>query len=104
MPGLPGWPFSLLSRARLRQSGGELLPQQATDAVMHNIQHSFLHRLPVDILYYLAAHHIPRDSADFLALATPHPRTSQRRSWRARPRRGAAAAAPACCACARTWR
>ncbi|OJD38935.1 uncharacterized protein BKCO1_3000119 [Diplodia corticola] len=38
-------------------------------AVTHNIDHSFLHRLPLDILYYLATHHIP-DPIDLLALRT----------------------------------
>ncbi|KAF4313798.1 hypothetical protein GTA08_BOTSDO00424 [Botryosphaeria dothidea] len=70
MSKLSSWPFSLISRAHLHlQKGGDKpLPQQATDAVMHNIQHSFLHRLLLDILYYLATRHVPCNSADLLAL------------------------------------
>lgn len=58
--------FGLL-RPYIRVQKEEALPQEVIDAVTHNIHHSFLHRLPLDLLYYLTTHHVS-DPADLLAL------------------------------------
>lgn len=58
--------FGLL-RPYMRAQKEEVLPQEVTDAVTHNIHHSFLHRLPLDLLCYLTTHHVS-DPADLLAL------------------------------------
>lgn len=41
--------------------------EKLTHALTHNAHHSFLHRLPLDLLFHLTTHHIP-DPADLLAL------------------------------------
>ncbi|KAH7045218.1 hypothetical protein B0J12DRAFT_757688 [Macrophomina phaseolina] len=63
---LVAWLFHLIWRCITLQIGEKELPQHVTDAITHNIHHSFLHLLPLDILYYLATHHI-RSPADLLA-------------------------------------
>lgn len=47
---------------------GHAIYSKIDAALSHNVEHSILHRLPLELLYYLARHHLSDDTADILAL------------------------------------
>lgn len=61
MAKLLSWLFALSRPHRKEEE------EKVTHALTHNVCHSFLHRLPLDILFYLTTHYVS-DPVDLLAL------------------------------------